>query len=105
MRAAPADAVHGVVALVARGAGGDDDPELLAALGCLPQALAELDYPGRHALYLAAHAAGARELLRMILDASPPTADAREVDRQLRPERPLRARGRPLTLGERKATC
>ena len=96
-------AVAATLAMLARANGGDDDPELLAAVGCLPGALAELDYPARHALYLAAHAAGDQVLRGMILNASPPTADAAEVDRQLRPERPLRNRGRPLTLGERKA--
>lgn len=102
--AADADlAVVATLALLARAGGGDADPELLAAVACLPAALAELDYPARHALYVAAHGAGDRVLRGMILDASPPTADAAEVDRQLRPERPLRNRGRPLTLGERKA--
>ena len=96
-------AVAATLTLLGRAGGGDDDPELLAAVGCLPAALAELDYPERHALYAAAHAAGDRVLRAMILDASPPTADAAEIDRQLRPERPLRNRGRPLTLGERKA--
>ena len=96
-------AVIATLALLGRAGAGDDDPELLAAVGCLPAALAELDYPARHALYLAAHAAGAGVLRGMILNASPPTADAAEIDRQLRPERPLRNRGRPLTLGERKA--
>ena len=86
-----------------RAAAGDDDPDVLAAVGCLPQALAELDYPARAALYAASHAAGAAGFQRLVLNASPPTASAHELDRQLRPERPLRNRGRPLTLGERKA--
>ncbi|MBK9037026.1 MAG: hypothetical protein IPL61_38215 [Myxococcales bacterium] len=101
--AEPAVAVAAVVALLARAAVGDDDPEVLAAVGCLPQALAELEYPVRVALYDAGHAAGATAFQRLILNASPPTASGRELDRQLRPERPLRNRGRPLTLGERKA--
>jgi hypothetical protein len=42
-------------------------------------------------------------LARLVLDAAPPTATADEVARGLAPERPLRNRGRPLTLGERKA--
>lgn len=96
-------AVAALVALLARSVAGDDDPEVAAAVGCVPPALAELDYATRRDLYVAARDAGAVALQRLILDASPPTADGRELGRQLEPERPLRNRGRALTLGERKA--
>src|SRR5207237_1853542 len=63
----------------------------------------ELPYPARKGLYEAARAHGAASLARLLIDASPATASDDEVKRQLRPERPLRPRGRALTLGERKA--
>lgn len=100
---APDDAVTALVALLARVATGDGDPEVAAAVGCVPPALAELDYPTRRDLYFAARDVGATALQRLILDASPSTASDVAVGKQLEPERPLRNRGRPLTLGERKA--
>ncbi|MEZ4403174.1 MAG: hypothetical protein R3B06_24330 [Kofleriaceae bacterium] len=100
--AEPDRAAVAAAALLERSEAGDD-PEVRAAVTCLVAALAELDYPGRSALYAAAVAADARAVARLVLDASPPTVRPAELARQLQPERPLRARGRPLTLGERKA--
>lgn len=80
-----------------------DDYDLAVGLTSLVQALGELDYAARQALYEAARSRGAEALARLLLDASPAVVDADETTRQLRPERPLRPRGRPLTLGERKA--
>ena len=103
LAASPDEAATAAAALLARAAAGSADPEVGAALTTLTHAIGELDYPARAALYQAAVAASAPTVARLLLDASPPTALPGEVDRQLRPERPLRGRGRPLTLGERKA--
>lgn len=103
LAAAPVAAVAATAGLLARVAAGTADPEVTAAINTLTHALAELDYPGRAALYRAAIDGGAPTVARLLLDASPPTVNPGDLDRQLRPERPLRAHGRPLTLGERKA--
>jgi hypothetical protein len=99
----PVRAAAAVAALIARATSGDDDPEVAAVVGCLVPALGELGYAARQALYLAARELTDPALARLVLDAAPPTATADEVARGLAPERPLRNRGRPLTLGERKA--
>ena len=99
----PGPAARAAADLLARSTAGTADGEIAAAVGALTLAIGDLDYPARAALYRAALDAGAAAVARLLLDASPPTANPAEVDRQLRPERPLRSRGRPLTLGERKA--
>ena len=86
-----------------RTAVGRDDPALSGALTALIQACADLDYDTRARLYALARARDAVHLTRVLLDASPATADPGQVARQLAPERPLRQRSRPLTLGERKS--
>ena len=95
-----ADAAHD---LIRRAAGNGHDAELAAVLACLVHALGEVRYQARQALYVAARARGADALARMLFDASPATTTDALLDKQLQPERPLTARGRPLTLGERKA--
>ncbi|MBK7533878.1 MAG: hypothetical protein IPI49_00620 [Myxococcales bacterium] len=62
-----------------------------------------LAYEVRQRLYAAAQDARRPELARLFFDASPPSADPRLVARQTAPERTLEPRGRPLTLGERRA--
>lgn len=99
----PEPAAAALAALVARVTAGTAEPDAVAAIGCLVPALAELDYPARQALYEAAARRGDRAVATLILDAAPPTATADEVARGLAPQRPLRAHGRALTLGERKA--
>lgn len=99
----PERAARAAGELVARAAAGEREAEVTAAVGCLTHAIAMLGYPARRALHEAAVAQGATTIARLVIDVSPPTADPAEVSRQLKPERPLRGRGRPLTLGERKA--
>ena len=101
-RSEPAVVVTAADDLV-RTAVGRDDPDLSASLTALIQACADLDYETRARLYALARERGAVHLTRVLLDASPPTADPGQVKRQLAPERPLRQRTRPLTLGERKS--
>jgi hypothetical protein len=102
-RAEPAVAVAAAGDLVERAARRGDDPDLAGGLATLVRALADLSYETRATLYTAARARGVDALARLLFDASPATAEPETVARQLRPERPLRARGRPLTHGERKA--
>jgi hypothetical protein len=82
-----------------------DDADALATVDCLAHAVADegLAYEARTALYVAAREAARPLVARLFLDASPPTASDDELAAALEPERPLRPRGRPLTLGERKA--
>ncbi|HVV83316.1 MAG TPA: hypothetical protein VHE35_09565, partial [Kofleriaceae bacterium] len=98
----PAVVVAAANDLVAAAAA-DDDPDLCGALAALVQACADLDYETRARLYALARAREATHLARVLLDASPPTAEPAQVARQLAPERPLRKQTRPLTLGERKS--
>ncbi len=86
-----------------RTAVGRDDPELSGSLAALISACADLDYDTRARLYALARQRQAVHLTRVLLDASPATADPDQVARQLAPERPLRQRSRALTLGERKS--
>jgi len=81
-----------------------DDADTAAAVACLAQAVAEplLPYPARKALYEAARRRGHDAVARLFLEASPPASDD-DLAKQLQPERPLKPRGRALTLGERKA--
>ncbi|MCB9559902.1 MAG: hypothetical protein H6708_05790 [Kofleriaceae bacterium] len=84
-----------------------DDADAQAIVECLTQAVAvpRLSYRAREALYTEARQVGRGAVARLFLDASPATANARELERALEPERPLQPRGRPLTLGERKAAA
>lgn len=86
-----------------RTAVGRDDPDLSGSLAALIQACADLQYDTRARLYALARERQAVHLTRVLLDASPATADPLQVARQLAPERPLRQRTRALTLGERKS--
>jgi hypothetical protein len=82
-----------------------DDADVQAAVECVTQAVSvpHLSYPARQAIYAAARQAGRDAVARLFLEVSPPTVGDRELERALEPERPLRPRGRALTLGERKA--
>lgn len=82
-----------------------DDADAQAAVETLAHAVADpaLSYETRVALYAAARAAGHPAIARLFLDASPATASDDELEAALDPERPLRPRGRALTLGERKS--
>jgi hypothetical protein len=77
------------------------------AIETLAAALSEpelLSYPVRVELYEAAKLGGREEIARMLFDVSPGPAGADDAgDEAARAERPLVPRGRPLTLGERKA--
>ena len=86
-----------------RTAVGNDLPELAGALAALVAACADLPYETRARLYALARERQAEHLQRVLLDASPATADPGQLARQLAPERPLRRESRPLTLGERKS--
>ena len=93
-----------VLAELLRRAGQTDDADAQAAIDCLAHAVAvdALPYEARTALYAAARAAGHGAVARLFLTASPATASEHELEAGLAPERPLRPRGRPLSLGERK---
>jgi len=99
----PATWVGVLVDLLARAAR-TDDVDAQAALDCLAHAVAEeaLPYESRTALYAAARDAGHDAVARLFLDVSPATASELELEAALEAERPLRPRGRALTLGERK---
>lgn len=99
----PVIAVQAADDLLRTAIGRTDDAELSAVLATVVAACADLDYQARARLYAAAHARAATHLTRVLLDASPPSADPEQVGRQLAPERPLRRDSRPLTLGERKS--
>ena len=86
-----------------RTAVGRDDPELSGSLAALIAACADLGYETRARLYALARERQAVHLTRVLLDASPATAEPAQLARQLAPERPLRQRSRALTLGERKS--
>ncbi len=86
-----------------RTAVGRDDPELSGSLAALIAACADLEYDTRARLYALARERQAVHLTRVLLDASPATAEPAQLARQLAPERPLRQRSRALTLGERKS--
>lgn len=94
-----------VLADLLRRAGQTDDADAQATVECLTQAVASeaLPYTARMTLYVAAREAGLGAVARLFLDASPPTVSEDELEKALQPERPLRPRGRPLSLGERKA--
>jgi hypothetical protein len=82
-----------------------DDADALEALESITHATADpaLSYGARQRLYTAATERGHASIARLFLSASPPTANATQLKKQLAPERPLKPTGRPLTLGERKS--
>ena len=82
-----------------------DDADALLALECIRQAAAEpsLGYDHRKRLYEAAIERSLPAIARLFLSVSPTTAATSQLAKQLAPERPLTPKGRPLTLGERKA--
>ena len=87
-------------------AGGGASPGHRAAAFAAVAVLSDgglLDYDRRAALYAAAIDAGDEEVALILLDAAPPAPGTEALERQLDAERPLAPRGRPLTLGERKA--
>jgi hypothetical protein len=102
-QADPAVAVAAAADLVERAARRGDDPDVATGLACFVHAIADLDYAARQALYSEARRRGADAVARLLLDASPKTAEPGTVEKQLKPERPLKSQGRPLTLGERKS--
>jgi hypothetical protein len=82
-----------------------DDPDTAAAVDCLAHAVGEpiLTYAIKKSLYEAARRRGHDAVARLFLDASPNLPSDDELARALQPERPVKPRGRALTLGERKA--
>ncbi len=99
------DAWVSVLADLLRHAARTDDGDAQAAVECLAHAVAmdPLRYAAREALYTAARNAELGAVARLFLDASPPTATEDELEAALAPQRPLKPRGRPLSLGERKS--
>jgi hypothetical protein len=82
------------------------DPAFTAALDALAAALVEaalVPYDKRAELYGCAKEVGQTEIARLFFDASPQTVSDKQVRTTLEPERAVVPRGRPLTLGERKA--
>jgi len=100
----PEDWIEVLARLLARAVTADN-ATAIAAIEALTYAVADpaLTYESRQALYEAARRRRHGPLARLFLDASPATATAGAVARQMSPERPLRPQGRPLTLGERKS--
>jgi len=100
----PTTWVHTLAAIVTR-AHQHDDADAAEAMHALAQAAADpaLGYQARQQLYAAARNAELPAIARLFLDASPATMEARQLAKSLAPERVLQPRGRPLTLGERKA--
>jgi hypothetical protein len=81
------------------------DVDAIEALESITKAAADgaLPYQSRQRLYEAASLGGMPSIARLFLVASPSVALPSQLKKQLGPERPLKPRGRPLTLGERKA--
>jgi hypothetical protein len=102
-QADPVVAVAAAADLLERAAQRGADTELAGGLACFVHAVADLDYAARQAMYVVARERGADAVARLLLDASPATAEASTLASQLKPERPLKSQGRPLTLGERKS--
>jgi hypothetical protein len=96
--------VETLAAIVAR-AQLTDDADSQAALECIRQATADstLAYQTRSALYGAAVERGLTTIARLFLSASPAVVAQAQLKKALAPERRLEPKGRPLTLGERKA--
>ena len=82
-----------------------DDADAVAVLECITHATADeaLPYATRQRLYTAAIERGLPAIARLFLVASPQGQLPQQLEKQLKPERPLRPTDRPLTLGERKA--
>jgi hypothetical protein len=82
-----------------------DDADALLALECLTHAAAEptLRYETRQQLYIAATERGLTSIARLFLSASPTVVSESQIKKALAPERALKPKGRPLTLGERKS--
>lgn len=93
------------LAALLRRAVSTDDPDTAAAVDCLAHAVADpaLAYPARKALYEAARHRGHDPVARLFLEVSPNAPTDDQIAAHLRPERPLKPRGRALTLGERKS--
>jgi hypothetical protein len=81
------------------------DADATEALESVTQAAADptLGYAVRQRLYVAAAERGQAAIGRLFLTASPSTVHPSQLKKALVPERALKPRGRPLTLGERKA--
>lgn len=82
-----------------------DDPDAVEALQAATLAAADpgLSYETRKNLYVAATERGMPAIARLFLSASPTVVPDAQLKKALAPERALQPRGRPLTLGERKA--
>ena len=82
-----------------------DDADTAAAVDCLTHAVADpvLGYDSRKALYEAARLRGHDAVARLFLEVSPNTPSEQQMQSHLKPERPIKPRGRALALGERKA--
>ena len=82
-----------------------DDADASEALECITHAAADpaLSYATRQRIYIAAVERGLPAIARLFLSVSPPVAGAKQLAKQLAPERALKPTGRPLTLGERKS--
>lgn len=100
---ADADDAAAGLAEVIRRAHSTDDAGAQAVVECLVHAVGDLPYDARQRLYNAARGADQGPVARLFLDASPPTASEHELEAAMAPERPLRPRDRPLSLGERKS--
>jgi len=81
------------------------DADATEALESITQAAADptLTYAIRQRLYIAAAERGQAAIGRLFMTASPPTVHEAQLKKALVPERALKPRGRPLTLGERKS--
>ncbi len=82
-----------------------DDADAVAALESITHAAADpaLPYATRKQLYEIAIERRLPAIARIFLTASPQVVAETQLQKQLAPERTLRPRGKPLTLGERKS--
>ena len=82
-----------------------NDADAMEALQAITLAAAEggMPYETRKNMYVAATERGMPAIARLFLSASPTVVPEAQLKKALAPERPLQPRGRPLTLGERKA--
>jgi hypothetical protein len=102
----PPEATVGAIADLIAGAVRRGHGDAVMALGSLTSALSDGDlvsYQVRRTLYTEAMRLGRQEVARLFLDVSPRMALPDRVRDPLAPERSVEPRGRPLTLGERKA--
>ncbi|MBA3457968.1 MAG: hypothetical protein H0T42_33100 [Deltaproteobacteria bacterium] len=100
----PGTWVEALAALIAR-SHRVDDADALLAIECLTHAAAEpsLTYETRQQLYVAATERSLPAIARLFLSVSPAVVAEAQLKKQLAPERVLKPKGRPLTLGERKS--